>query len=247
LANSVKRPENTPSRLALLVSHGQPSVPAPAEIHLAYIAAQVGDHLPGWEVRSATLSAKGALEAEMIDGAVIFPFFMARGYFTARILPARLKGRRYRMATPFGLLPGLPAMTAALLRDELAARGWGVPNAQILLAAHGSARGPKAAEAAENFASQLRHALPGPKISTGYVEQDPSIAAAARPLGPQSLCLPFFAQSGEHVREDIPKALNNGSFLGDLLPSLGAAPRGPVLIAEAVEAAAHSTVLGASS
>lgn len=245
--SSVKRPEDTRPRIAILVSHGQPSAPAPAEIHLAYIAAQVSDHLPGWDVRSATLSAKGALEAAMVDGAVIFPFFMARGYFTARVLPGRLKGWRYRMATPFGLLPDLPATTAALLNSELSARNWDVSHAQILLAAHGSARGPKAAEAAEAFAAQLRRALPDPQISTGYVEQEPFIDAAARRLGSQSLCLPFFAQSGEHVREDIPEALEDGAFNGTLLPSLGAAPDAPALIAEAIEAAAIGNLLGERS
>lgn len=234
----------TPSRIAILVSHGQPSAPPPAEIHLAYIAAQVSDHLSGWEVRSATLSSKGALDFAMADGAVIFPFFMARGYFTARVLPDRLKGWQYRMATPFGLLPDLPEATADLLRRELVARNWDAATAQILLAAHGSARGPKAAEAAEAFASALRLALPGPQISTGYVEQNPFIEAAAQPLGPHSLCLPFFAQSGDHVREDIPEALEAGAFPGALLPSLGAVPCAAALIAEAIETAADSALLG---
>ena len=235
----------TPSRIAILVSHGQPSAPPPAEIHLAYMAAQVSEHLPRWDVRSATLSAKGALDSAMAEGAVIFPFFMARGYFTARVLPDRLKGWQYRMATPFGLLPDLPAATAELLRGELATRGWDIATTQILLAAHGSARGPKAAEAAESFATALRRALPGPQISTGFVEQEPFIDAAARPLGDHSLCLPFFAQSGEHVREDIPEALTAGAFTGAVLASLGAAPHAPSLIAAAIEAAANSPLLGA--
>lgn len=244
MTDAQPRPDAPLPQTAILVSHGQPSAPPPAEIHLAFMAAQVSDHLPGWEVRSATLSARGALEAAMVEGAVIFPFFMARGYFTARVLPGRLKGWRYRMATPFGLLADLPAATAALLRRELATRGWDATGAEILLAAHGSARGPKAAEAAEAFAEALRAVLPEPKISTGYVEQSPFIDAAASPLGAQSLCLPFFAQSGEHVREDIPEALNAGRFTGSLLPSLGADPQAPRLIAAAIKAAAETDLQG---
>ena len=222
-------------RIAILTSHGQPSAPPPPEIHLAAVAAAVQDHLPGWEVRSATLSSKGFLEAAMPeDGAVIYPFFMARGWFTGKVLPKRLAGWRYRMATPFGLDPALPALTVTALQDAIATRGWDVTDTDVLLAAHGSARGPKAAEAAEKFAATLRPALPGLRLTTGFVEQAPFVDAAARPLGTRSLCLPFFAQSGAHVRHDIPEALAQADFKGDLLPVLGALPGVPALIAQAI-------------
>jgi len=228
-------------RIAILTSHGQPSAPPPPEIHLAAVAAAVQDLLPDWEVRSATLSSKGFLEAAMQEDVVIYPFFMARGWFTGKVLPQRLAGWRYRMATPFGLDPALPQMTVAALKAEITARGWALADTELLLAAHGSARGPRAAEAAENFAASLRPALPGLRMSTGFVEQAPFIEAAARPLGPQSLCLPFFAQSGAHVRMDIPEALAAAGFGGATLPVLGALPGVARLIAEAIARAEHTT------
>lgn len=226
-----------PPKIALLTAHGQPSAPPPAEIHLAAVAAAVQDHLPDWEVRSATLSSRGFLEAAMSDGAVIYPFFMARGWFTARVLPERLQGFSYRVATPFGLDPALPQLTAEALAEALSSRGWALDQSEVLLAAHGSARGPKAAEAAEAFATRLRHALPDLALRTGYVEETPFIDESARGMGKQSLCLPFFAQSGAHVREDIPAALAKVGFQGDLLPSLGALPLAPKMIAEAIRTA----------
>jgi sirohydrochlorin ferrochelatase len=228
-------------RIAILTSHGQPSAPPPPEIHLAAVAAAVQDHLPDWEVRSATLSSKGFLEAAMReDGAVIYPFFMARGWFTGKVLPGRLKGWRYRMATPFGLDPALPALTVAAIRSALHARGWQVAESEVLLAAHGSARGPKAAEAAEAFASTLRAQMPELRLTTGFVEETPFVAEAARNCGAQSLCLPFFAQTGAHVREDIPAALAEARFKGDLLPVLGALPGVAKLMADAIERAAET-------
>ncbi|OIQ27092.1 MAG: cobalamin biosynthesis protein CbiX [Alphaproteobacteria bacterium MedPE-SWcel] len=224
-------------RIALLTSHGQPSAPPPPEIHLAAIAAAVQDHLPEWQVRSATLASPGFLEKAMAEGAVIYPFFMARGWFTGQVLPRRLEGQTYHMATPFGLDPALPEMTATALSSEIAARGWPQEATEILLAAHGSARGPKAAEAAESFADRLRAILPGLRFSTGFVEQAPFISEAARPLGQHSLCLPFFAQSGAHVREDIPEALTEAGFQGQCLPVLGALPGAPALIAGAIRRA----------
>ncbi|TNJ48603.1 sirohydrochlorin chelatase [Phaeobacter sp. B1627] len=224
-------------RIALLTSHGQPSAPPPPEIHLAAIAAAVQDHLPEWQVRSATLASRGFLENAMADGAVIYPFFMARGWFTGKVLPRRLEGQHYHMATPFGLDAALPEMAAKALAQEIATRGWQLTETDILLAAHGSARGPKAAEAAESFAASLRAILPGLRISTGFVEQAPFISEAARPLGERSLCLPFFAQSGAHVREDIPEALAEAGFQGQCLPVLGALPGAPALIAGAIRRA----------
>ncbi len=226
--------------IALLTSHGQPSAPAPPEIHLAAVAAAVQDHLPGWEVRSATLSSRGFLEAAMAEGAVIYPFFMARGWFTARVLPERLKGYSYQMATPFGLDPALAQMTVTALHEALTTRGWCLEDTEILLAAHGSARGPRAAEAAEDFAARLRRLVPDLRLSTGFVEQAPFIAESARPLAARALCLPFFAQSGAHVREDIPTALAKAGFRGEILPVLGALPGTPRLIADAIRATASS-------
>ncbi|MCG7627497.1 cobalamin biosynthesis protein CbiX [Epibacterium sp. MM17-32] len=233
-------------RVAILTSHGQPSAPPPPEIHLAAVAAAVNDQLPDWDVRSATLSSKGFLEAAMCEDAVIYPFFMARGWFTGKVLPRRLTGWRYRIAAPFGLDPALPALTVTAIRDAVASRDWALDDTEILLAAHGSARGPKAAEAAESFAATLRADLPGLNLRTGFVEETPFIADAARSLGPRALCLPFFAQSGAHVREDIPEALAQAGFQGATLPVLGALPGVPELIAKAILRTHHQSATAQS-
>lgn len=228
----------TAARTAILTAHGQPSAPVPPEEALARTAAAVSAFLPGWEIRSATLASPGRLEEVMQDGAVIYPFFMARGWFTAKVLPGRLEGRRYRMAEPFGLSAGLPGLVAEAVQGEAADRGWRLSETRLLLAAHGSARGPKAAEAAESFAQRLAPLLPGCALSLGYVEQAPTIEDAARPLPAQTLCLPFFAQAGDHVTGDIPEALEAAGYEGAVMPVTGALPGVPALIAEAIRAAA---------
>ncbi|MFW8593565.1 CbiX/SirB N-terminal domain-containing protein [Cribrihabitans neustonicus] len=227
-----------PPKTAILTAHGQPSAPAPPEEALARTAAEVASLLPGWEIRSATLATPGRLEDVMQEGAVIYPFFMARGWFTAKVLPGRLAGRSYRMAVPFGLSEGLPLLVEQAVKAAAEDRGWALVGTWLLLAAHGSARGPKAAEAAESFASRLRPLLPGCALSLGYVEQDPTIKDAARPLPARTLCLPFFAQAGDHVQTDIPEALKAAGFQGAVMPVTGALPGVPALIAAAIRAAA---------
>jgi len=225
-------PETRP--IALITAHGQPSQPAPPEVALARLAAQVQDLLPDWNIRSATLSTPGRFEAEMADGAVVYPFFMARGWFAGQVLPRRIDTISHHMACPFGLDPALPALVAHAITLEIAQRGWTDQTFDLLLAAHGSARGPKAAQATNDFAAALRALLPQARIIPGFIEQTPTIETAAKALQHRALCLPFFAQSGDHSRNDIPHSLNAAGFRGALLPVTGALSGVPNLIANSI-------------
>ncbi|MFS4580393.1 sirohydrochlorin chelatase [Phaeobacter sp. C3_T13_0] len=234
-----------PHPVAVITAHGQPSAPEPQEIALADLANSTAALLPGWEIRSATLAMPNRLEQVTPQGALIYPFFMARGWFTSSVLPRRLREHEVRLLPPFGLDPALPQLACDALSLACRERGWSLDTTRILLAAHGSARGPKAAEAAEAFATDLRKRLPSTDLVTGYVEEEPRIATSARALEtahpPQpSLCLPFFAQSGEHVRDDLPEALREANFSGETIPVLGALPDVPQLIANALAEALTS-------
>ncbi len=76
----------------LLVAHGQPSDPAPAEAEVAGLAGKVAAALPGWDVGSATLAAPEALQRALqgANAPLVFPLFMADGWFTRTALPDRL-------------------------------------------------------------------------------------------------------------------------------------------------------------
>lgn len=219
----------------VITAHGQPSAPDPAEADLARVAEAVAAHLPDWDVRSATLATPGRLEAMVTPGALIYPFFMSQGWFTADVLPKRLAGRECHILPPFGLDRQLPALAAQAVRQVASDRGWSLAKLNLLLAAHGSARGPRAAKAAEAFATALRPLLPGTKVALGYVEQAPRIDSAAQDLPHESLCLPFFAQAGDHVKQDIPEALAAAHFRGVQLPVCGALPGVCRLIATALQ------------
>jgi sirohydrochlorin ferrochelatase len=228
-----------PVKAAILTAHGQPSAPEGQEEALARLATEVAGFLPDWDIRSATLSTPGRLEQMMVEDALIYPFFVASGWFTTQVLPKRLQGCRYNQLPPFGQDPALPQLAADLLHQALppeTSRG----KSTILLAAHGSARGPKAAEATERFAVTLRPLLPGQEILTSYIEQPPYIADVARGLPKDSLCLPFFAQSGNHVTSDLPEALQAAAFGGRVLPSLGSSPGVARLISNALTAATQA-------
>lgn len=222
---------------ALIVAHGQPSDPDPAEAALAALAARVQSRMDGAAVGSATLAAPGTLEAaldRLVPDGAIYPFFMADGIFVRKTLPARLGGHPARVLAPLGRDPRLPALAARHLEEECAERGWRAAEVALLIAAHGSARGPRAAAAARDFGAALAALWPGSAPVFGFVEEAPTLAEAARDLPARTLCLPFFAAEGGHYREDVPEALAAARFAGALLPPLGQHPEVPALIARAL-------------
>lgn len=217
------------TRAALIVSHGQPSDPAPAEADLARLAAVVAELLPGWQVGSATLAAKGALAqvvARLGPRGVVFPLFMAGGWFTRVHLPGRLAaadGQGWRVLEPFGCDPALHDLTVRVAREAEAER--------VILAAHGSFQSRVPSDIADHVADRI--AATGLGTETGFIDQAPQLDTL-RGRGPGSVCLPFFAANGSHVTEDIPAALARAGFQGRILPAIGLHEAVPALIAAAI-------------
>ncbi|MGB3146383.1 MAG: CbiX/SirB N-terminal domain-containing protein [Paracoccaceae bacterium] len=227
---------------ALIVAHGQPSDPAPAEADLAALTDLVARHLPGWQIGSATLAAEGRLEDALarLDQPLILPFFMADGWFTKVNLPKRLTAAGLaapRILPPFGLMDALPALLREALDQALMTRDWRVEDTALLLAAHGSGRSRAPAAAANRLAAAIGSSRPFADLRLGFIEETPRLAEAARGMGPKSLCLPLFVARWGHVETDIPAALTEAGFGGDCLDPIGLWPTVPALLAEALRRA----------
>lgn len=226
-------PETGPE--ALIVAHGQPGDPGPQQAAIEALAARI--RLPGTRIRGATLAMPGALDIAR-DQTLIYPLFMAQGWFTRSELPRRLAqagAAHARILPPFGADPRLPALCLALLTKAAATRGWALPETHLLIAAHGSGRSRAPAEAARAMAAALAPHLGA--ISCGFIEEPPFIAEAARALPRQTLCLPLFATEAQHVTDDLPGALQTAGFQGVTLPPVGQAAEVPAMIAESLKAA----------
>lgn len=228
---------STPTPSAILVAHGSPADPVPQQAWMQALAVRVRFWLgPGWQVRGTTLAMPGALEAAVaaLPGALIYPFFMAEGFFTRRQLPKRLAEAGVnapRQLPAFGHDPGMPALLARVVRDAGLTDG-----ATVVLAAHGSQVSRASATITEEMAEHLRRDT-GMTVRTGYVEEDPFLQDAARGIAGPSLCLPFFATRAGHVAEDVPAALAEAGFTGKLLPAIGEHADAARLIAEALQRA----------
>ena len=220
---------------ALIVSHGQPSSPDPAEAALAQYVARVQAHLPGLRLGHATLAKRGSLSAQlekMVPGAPVYPLFMSDGWFVRTCLAGRVGDAPFEVMAPFGMDPALPDLAAAALKDE----GVG-PKDALLLVAHGSGSGRPAPERATyDFATALATALGGTKVEVGFLEQSPTIPEVAKDLPASVLCLPFFAMEGDHVREDVHKELGDCAFKGRVLPVISQLAGVDAMVAHAIKA-----------
>lgn len=224
-------------RPALIVAHGQPSDPAPAAAEIAALAAKVAALLPGGCVASVTLAEAGALAeavARMGPGGLIYPLFMAGGWFTKVNLPKKLEeagAGDWRVLEPFGVQAEVQDLAVAVAREAgLGAGG------ELLLAAHGSFRSPAPAEVADAVAARIGAELGLARAEAAFIDQAPRLAEVTG-FGPGALCLPFFAAKGGHVIDDIPAALAGAGFPGRVLEPLGLDPRVPALIARALRRA----------
>lgn len=205
------------------------------------LAVRVAFWLPGWTVRGTTLAAPGALEQALngLDQPLIYPFFMAEGFFTRTTLPRRLTAAGNSALTrlpAFGHDPTLPALMADLAREQAHKAGIDPASASLLIAAHGSKVSRASATITEQVAETLRRISPFARVVTGYVEEQPFLADAARLEGP-SLCLPFFALRAGHVMDDVPAALSKAGFAGPRMPPVGEAEAVARMVAASLQGA----------
>ncbi len=212
---------------ALIVAHGQPSDPHPAGAALEALAAKVQSLLPGWSVGAATLAEDGAIARAVAgrSGGVVFPMFMAGGWFARVQIPKRLAeagALDWTVLEPFGCDPLVHELCVTLVRE--------VGADEVILAAHGSFKSSVPSDIARHVAGRIAEET-GAGVATGFIDQEPQLSTLT---GRAGVCLPFFAAEGGHVSDDIPAALAEAGFRGRILPPVGLDDRVPGIIAAAI-------------
>ena len=212
---------------ALILAHGQPSDPRPSGAALEALAARVEALMPGWSVAAATLAEEGAIAQAVAGrpGGVVFPMFMAGGWFTRVQIPKKLGEAGavgWTVLEPFGCDVAVHDLCVALVREAGAD--------EVILAAHGSFKSSAPSDIAVHVAGRIA-AETGAAVTAGFIDQEPQLASLT---GNGGVCLPFFAAEGGHVSDDIPAALAEARFSGRSLPPVGLDARVPGIIAAAI-------------
>ena len=190
---------------------------------------------------------EAALEQVLAGGAsrlLVYPLFMAAGYFTKKVLPGRimahLKAGRHRLAltfaAPLGTDQALPALSLRRSLETAQKAGFDPAGSRLLIVGHGSGQGPESARATRDFAARVRQRSPFACVETAFLEEEVFLKEALRQTSKPTVVEGFFSGDGMHAGDDVPTALAETGANAVYAGSIGADPRLGALIAASVGA-----------
>lgn len=201
----------------ILAAHGERQVASPNRL-LAGHARALSERLSPMPVACGVLngepSLESALEAVAGKGAgrlLVYPLFMADGYFVEQVLPKRIAESGARLEplilSPLGLDPGLEALMLAEALAAAKGRGFAPEKTRLLVAGHGSKFGPASADATRRMANRLAGANRFARVGAAFLEEPPFIADALKEDEGPVVVSGFFAGDGMHSSRDVPEAI----------------------------------------
>jgi len=201
----------------VLVAHGERGGTFANSALLAHAAA-VREEGPFAAVTAGVLNGVPTFEQALSEAAqarppaiLVYPFFMADGYFSNVVVPRRIAaaglGDRCHLLPPLGLDRGLPSL---LLADALAtAAGAGLDPAasRLLVVGHGSKSARASARATEEVAVQISRSKRFQSVAIAFIEEPPFLDDMLVGRQPPTVIAGFFSGDGLHAAEDIPQAV----------------------------------------
>lgn len=144
---------------------------------------------------------------------LIYPFFMADGFFCNRILPKKIAeatgsdprdvNAPTRLLQPFGVSNWLAdAVTGALVRDMNRMKLTGT-RPHLLIAAHGASVDRQSSKRANELADQLRTTGYFRDVSCAFLDEAPHLNCVIGTMLPNTLVLPLFNGLGSHSVDDM--------------------------------------------
>lgn len=228
----------------ILAAHGERQVAEPNRLLAGHAQALAGRLAP-LRVACGVLngdpsleSALAAIAGKALARLLVYPFFMADGYFVEQVLPGRIAdagiGVEPLILPPLGLDPGIEAL---MLDDALAAAkagGLAPAESALLVVGHGSKFGPASADATRRMADRLRARSRFAAVETAFLEEPPFIADALEGRSDPVVVSGFFASDGMHSSRDVPEAIAKTKAEAVYTGPVGAKPEVRELVAAAV-------------
>ena len=197
----------------LLIGHGSTTLPdaaGPLLAHAEVVRASgrfaevaVGMMLGKPDVTSAFAT----LTAPIVH---VVPVFLEDGYFTRiaipdRLLPLASGSRVIRFCQPLGSHDGIADLIEARLLRHCALFDTQPKTLSVLLAGHGSSRGPGRARTLRRHAATLESRGRFGWIRVAYLEEAPFVAEAlASSRGHMVAIVGYLANAGAHATKDLP-------------------------------------------
>lgn len=198
----------------------------------AAVAAGVLNGEPTFEAAMMTAREAGACRI------LVYPFFMADGYFSNRVVPRRIAeaglADRCHVLPPLGLDPGLPALLLADALATAAGAGFDPQTSRLLIVGHGSKSARASARATEEVAALLMREQRFRRVETAFLEEPPFLDDMLVGRRLPTVVVGFFSGDGLHAAEDVPEAIAQTGANAVYSGAVGAKPGISDLIIAAV-------------
>ncbi|MGD9786145.1 MAG: CbiX/SirB N-terminal domain-containing protein [Hyphomicrobiaceae bacterium] len=230
----------------VLVAHGERGGAFSNAVLLGH-RDRVAARLPGVAVHAGVLSGDPAFEDALAGAAatgpgpiLVYPFFMAAGYFVGTKIPKRIADAglagRCRILAPLSAAPSLPDL---IVREALrCGPELGAPAAdcRLVVCGHGSEVSRASAEATCKAVAAIASTAPFASVVPAFLEEEPFLpdvlAADARP----TVVSGFFNGDGLHARDDVPEAIAAASGRTVYTGPIGAVVDVAGIMVDAIEA-----------
>ncbi len=200
--------------------------------HFRSVSAGVLKGEPALEHAVATALASGA------GRIAVYPFFMADGYFTGKVLPTRIAeagaAEACRILPPLGLDSNLPALIHAEALAAAHTANYTPADSRLLLVGHGSELGPASANATRAAAERIAGFGGFAEVVTAFLEEPPFLDDQLAGTRLPTIVAGFFSGDGLHAGEDIPQAIRETGANAIYAGPIGGSPAIPGLIAETI-------------
>ena len=182
----------------------------------------------------------------MGDTVRVVPLFLSAGH-TYSVLKSRLanlpRPERFCLCPPLGAHRGLASGLLDAVCTAAGRRGWPESTLALVLAAHGSRRGPASREATESLARQIAETGRLGRVTCAFLEEPPTLDAVLAGIPETRIVVAgCFAEEGRHACRDVPELIARSERRALYLGPIAAAPWSDRLI---LDSARQETSRGA--
>ena len=141
---------------------------------------------------------------------VIVPDFLAEGYFTRQVIPAKLGAKlllaNVSSAPPVGTHPMMAELIEAAAREVLG--DWDAGQTSVLVIGHGSGKNPCSKQSLLGHLGQMRIDTDFAQVADLWLEEAP-LVSSWRQIANMSriIVIPYLLNDGQHGGWDIPKEI----------------------------------------
>ena len=196
------------------------------------VATLLGDVRVGVGFIGGSPALDAAIELLAVLDIIVYPLFMADGYFGSTVLNRLLEGAGRMRQGSITILPALgldPALADLVVAEAAAAvtlQGMLVEQVTLVLLAHGSRRSRNSASATEQVATRARAHQLFADVRVSFLDEPPSLEKTASKFSGPVAVVGLFSGEGLHgghdamrlmaqvERKDVIYVGNAGSFPG---------------------------------